>query len=206
MTPREHKEQEEANKKAQAEKIKALSEDWSPRLDTDYDDQSFAEILRDMEPWRASQDDIPLIIRLVENPCYRTSKIFTGAVDLFAHDCIHILLGRGVLPKDEAFVIGYTMGSSKKMKRWRRNLFMFISKYLYPKEYAFGEEERFVFNLGVNAGRLCDKDLTEVNFIEYMNAEVSYARVDCGVDLDMLRSCYKIERASFADSKESLRL
>ena len=78
-----------------------------------------------------SQDSVPLIIRLVENPNYKTSKIFTGAVDLVTHDCIHLLLERGVQLKDEAFVIGFTMGSTHKMYRWRRNLFMFCSKYYY---------------------------------------------------------------------------
>ena len=58
------------------------------------------------------QDSIPLIIKLVENPKYFTSRLFTGAVNLFTHDCIHIVLDRGLLVKDEAFVIGYTMGSS----------------------------------------------------------------------------------------------
>ena len=86
-------------------------------------------ILGSMEEFKLKQSDVPLIIKLVENPNYKSSNIFTGAVDLFTHDCIHTVLGRGLLVKDEAFVIGYTMGSSKKMKRWRRNLFMFISKY-----------------------------------------------------------------------------
>ena len=82
-----------------------------------------------MQGFKLSQDDVPLVIKLTENPKYAIARFFGGALDLFSHDCIHVLLGRGLLVKDEAFVIGYTMGSSKKMKRWRRNLFMFISKY-----------------------------------------------------------------------------
>ena len=56
---------------------------------------------------------MPLIIKLVENPNYKTSKLFGGAVDLFTHDCIHVLLGRGLLPKDEAFVIGVLWGQAE---------------------------------------------------------------------------------------------
>ena len=71
-------------------------------------------VLEGMQEFKLAQEDVPLIIKLTENPKYFTSKLFTGAVDLFTHDCIHVILGRGLLPKDEAFVIGYTMGSGKK--------------------------------------------------------------------------------------------
>ncbi|MDE0009008.1 MAG: hypothetical protein OXS50_12090, partial [Gammaproteobacteria bacterium] len=56
------------------------------------------------------QDAIPLIVQLVENPKYDLPgvELFDGAADLDTHDNIHILLGRGLLPKDEAFVLGFT--------------------------------------------------------------------------------------------------
>ena len=104
-----------------------LAENWHNSLSQSGD---LCDILAEMEEFKLDQEDVPLIIKLVENPKYKTSQIFSGAVDLFTHDCIHVLLGRGLLPKDEAFVIGYTMGSAKKMTRWRRNLFMFCCKYL----------------------------------------------------------------------------
>jgi len=122
------------------------AEQWHVSLDDDA--LTLGQALRSMESFKLNQEDVPLIIKLVENPDYKTSKLFGGAVDLFTHDCIHALLGRGLLVKDEAFVIGYTMGSTKGMKRWKRNLFMFMSKYFYPEGYRFGEEERFVFNTG----------------------------------------------------------
>ena len=146
-----------------------------------------------------SQDSIPLIIRLVENPNYKTSKIFTGAVDLVTHDCIHLLLERGVQLKDEAFVIGYTMGSSKEMKRWRRNLFMFICKYFYPKEYKFGEEERFIFYMGVIAGARCKVDLSKCDFSRFMDNPIEDTRKNLGIDTELLKSCYDVERRCFEE-------
>jgi len=143
------------------------------------------------------QDNIPLIIKLVENPKYFTSRLFTGAVNLFTHDCIHIVLDRGLLVKDEAFVIGYTMGSSKKMKRWRRNLFMFICKYFYPKEYRFGEEERFIFHMGVIAGARCKADLSECNFHKLMDNTLGNIRSRLGLDTELLKSCRNIEERCF---------
>ena len=116
MTPREHKEFEEE----QLAEQKVLAENWHHPLSND--GSTLQSVLGTMRDFKLAQQDIPFIIKATENPKYITSKLFTGAVDLFSHDCIHVLLGRGLLVKDEAFVIGYTMGSGKKMSRWRRNL------------------------------------------------------------------------------------
>jgi len=164
------------------------------------------EAIEEMEPFKLCQEDVPLSIKLTENPKYFTSKIFTGAVDLFSHDCIHTLLSRGLLPKDEAFVIGYTMGSSKKMRRWRRNLFMFICKYLYPEGYKFGEEERFVFYCGVMLGGKCSSDLSKVQFKKLANMKIPYIRKLLGIDKDALECYYCLEKKCFPESLESQRL
>ena len=60
------------------------------------------------------QQEIPLIVRLLENQKYHLPGVtlFHGAVDLDMHDRIHILLGRGLLTADESFTIGFTMGST----------------------------------------------------------------------------------------------
>ena len=91
----------------------------------------------------AKQEEIPLMIQLVENPRYNIPGInlFHGAVDLATHDSIHILLGRGLLPKDEAFVIGFTMGSTDQVTTMEETLYALFSKHLYPKVYQFKNEE-----------------------------------------------------------------
>ena len=145
------------------------------------------------------------MVKLTENPDYTTSKLFTGAVDLFSHDCIHALLGRGLLVKDEAFVIGYTMGSGKKMSRWRRNLFLWVTKYLYPEGYKFTEEERYVFYSGVMAGSKCPTDLSTVDFNKMLDYKVQGVREKLGIDRDLLKCYYCTEKKLFKD-KESQRL
>ena len=126
MTPRQHKEYARVEKKMAQEKALELAAKWHcPISEVGV---SLDKVLDGMKEFKLAQEDVPLIIKLTENPKYFTSKLFTGAVDLFTHDCIHVLLGRGVLPKDEAFVIGYTMGSGKKMRRWRRNLFLWVCR------------------------------------------------------------------------------
>jgi len=196
MTPHDHKLFEQAEK----EKAQARAESWVPK-----GDKKLKTFIKEMEPFKLHQEDVPLIIKIVENPKYTTSKLFTGAVDLFTHDCIHVLLGRGLLPKDEAFVIGYTMGSGKQMARWRRNLFMFCAKYLYPEGYKFGEEERFIFNLAVVAGSQCSIDLSKVNFAELLDLRISEIRRDLRISYDVIKHCYGLEKKCFT-SVESRRL
>jgi len=161
--------------------------------------------LKSMDTFKLEEKGIPLIIRFVENPKYDIG-LFAGNVSLFTHDCIHLLLGRGLEVKDEAFVIGFTMGSTKKMRRWRRNLYMFCTKYLFPEGYIFGEEERFVFNLGVKVGSACTVDLSEVNFNEYRGDILAEIRRKLHIDIPLLRSCYEIEKKIFRSSPESQRL
>jgi hypothetical protein len=162
--------------------------------------------LREMEPWKLHQGDIPFIIKLIENPRYKIARWFGGAVDLATHDCIHILLGRGVLIKDEAFVIGYTMGSSKKMTPFKEWLFLFISKYLYPEGYKFGKEEALVFKMAVIAGSKCHVDLAKVNFRWFTKWKLDHIRGKFGIKKDFLKLCYILEKKSFPSSPESQRL
>ena len=200
MTPREYKLLQIKERKEAEE----LANNWHFPISAHR--QKLYQILREMEPFMLSQEDIPIRIKLVENPKWFTSKFFSGAVDLFTHDCIHVLLGRGLLVKDEAFVIGYTMGSTKKISRLKRNLFMFCSKYLYPEGYRFGEEERFVFNMGIMAGNKCKVDLTTVDFKEHLQVTTHVLRNRLGVNRDLLKDCYSVEKSFFPDSKESQRL
>ena len=202
MTPRQHRAYAKAEEGYQKRVAQERSEEWHIRLGKGI---TLGEAKDSMKSFALAQEDIPLIIKLTENPKYLTSRLFTGAVDLFTHDCIHIILGRGILVKDEAFIIGYTMGSAKKMRRWRRNLFMWVCKHLYPEEYRFGEEERFVFYNGVMAGSRCDVDLSEIDFKGLLKYELSEIRHLLGIDSDLLRCYYCTEKKLFKD-RESQRL
>ena len=199
MTPREDKEKQE---RIIAEK-QALAANWHHRLSKG--SSILFKVLETMQGFKLDQTEVPLTVRLTENPNYFTSKLFTGAVDLFSHDCIHVLLGRGLLVKDEAFVIGYTMGSGKKMSRWRRNLFLWITKYLHPEGYKFTEEERYIFYSGVMAGSQCPTDLSTVDFKKLLDYKVEAVREKLGIDKDLLKCYYCTEKKLFED-KESQRL
>lgn len=80
-----------------------------------------------------NQSDIPFIIRLLENP---TSPVaLPGKISLHNHDCLHIILGIGVSPQEEAFIIGFTMGNDDRTKQWHVKLFKFFSRFIYPAKY-----------------------------------------------------------------------
>jgi hypothetical protein len=193
-----------AEKIAEAKLLQAKSDQWHVPLSDVV--MQLHEALESMDEWKLHQEDIPLIIKLTENPSYRTARCLGGAVDLFTHDCIHALLGRGVLLKDEAFVIGYTMGSSKKINRWRRNLFMFVCKHLYPEGYKFGEQERFVFYSGVMIGSRCQTDLTRIDFSKLADYKIQGIREKLNIDKKVLECYYCAEKKLFPDSVESQRL
>lgn len=155
------------------------------------------------------QDDIPFLIQLVENPKFDVPgiEIFSGATDLRTHDHIHILLGRGLLPKDEAFVLGFTMGSTDRVGQLEERLFTFFTKYLYPRAYRFSDEDIRVFRDAVRLGYVSDcKRLDRVDYEALRPLTLAQARAQIGIEEDLLRAYYAIERRRYPASFESQRL
>jgi hypothetical protein len=167
------------------------------------------QILETSSHLKAGQEDIPLIIQLVENPKFDIPGIdlFNGAVDLETHDCIHVLLGRGMLPKDEAFVIGFTMGSSNRVSSTEERLFSLASKYLYPGPYKFSDEEIEVFKDATRLGFISDcQSLSKVNYDHYMDMPVGQIRQQLGLEPDLLEAYYRIEKRRYPNDKASSRI
>ena len=105
--------------------------------------------------WRGTdsykkQSEIHWFVWLIENP--KSPVSLTGAVDLHNHDIIHILLDRNMDVRDEAMVIGFTMGNSKMTSSWVRWLFEFCAKYLYPVGYRFDEQDLLEYERGFAYG------------------------------------------------------
>lgn len=182
-----------------------LANEWNPRIGvTHY--STLKEELVSMEPFKLEQSEVPLIIRITENPKYDIG-VFPGSVSLYSHDCIHILLGRGVLPKDEAFVIGFTMGSTGRMNLSRESLFTFVTQHLYPEGYRFSAEDILVFKMGIwLSSQMNCKDLSSINFKEHEDYQLFDLRKKIGLDTKTLRYYYYLERQSFPNCRESQRL
>jgi hypothetical protein len=181
--------------------------DWIVPLDDDL--LSLRQVLDASAHLKASQDDIPVIIQLVENPKFDIPGIdlFNGAVDLQTHDFIHVILGRGMLPKDEAFVIGFTMGSTNRVSQTEEWLFGLASKYLYPGPYRFTDEDISVFKDAVRLGFVSDcMPLSEIDYGQYLDMPLKEVRERIGLEVDLLKAYYRIEQSRYPEDKASQRL
>lgn len=163
----------------------------------------------DLQRVGAGQADIPFIVKLVENPSLTLPglKIFHGAVELKQHDFIHIILGRGLLEMDEAFTIGFTMGSTKKVSTTEETLFTMIAKYLYPDEYKFREEAIEIFKNAVRLGSISAcQPLDMVDFETYKDTPLKDIRKAIGLERNLILAYYEIEKERYPDSIASQRL
>ena len=128
-----------------------------------------------------SQSDIPLIIRLLENPA--SPIALPGKISLHNHDCLHIVLGIGVNPKDEAFIIGFTMGNDDQTKSWHIQLFKFLSRFVYPLKYRFTVGELEIFDWGFEYGkRLKYRNLNKIEFECFHNITIEEIRRLFGIN------------------------
>jgi hypothetical protein len=150
-------------------------------------------------------EDIHWLIRLLERP---TSPLaLSGAAHLDTHDCIHIVLGRGLLPQDEAFVLGFTMGAASGVRFWEPAVLRLAARYFYPSIYKFTNKQIAIFNLGFEAAKqsAC-RDIHKFDFKKYENLPLGKIRAMLKIDPRKLIGVYKRERQIIPDSTVSRRL
>ncbi len=173
------------------------------------EDRDFKQAKLALAEQALAQEDIPLIIQLVENPKFDLPgiEIFNGATDLDTHDHIHILLGRGLLAAVEAFVIGFTMGSTNRVTTTEEKLYSLFAKYLFPKHYQFDELALQVFKDAVRLGYISDcQRLDKVDYASLYGLSIGQARAKIGLETDLLRAYYAIEKARYPESFSAQRL
>ena len=144
----------------------------------------------------SSQDEAPFIVRLMENPAFDMPPLamFRGCVNLEQHECIHLLLGRGTSLMDEAFTIGFTMGSTKRMSTSSTDLFAKVAERIYPKDYRFPPAASRVFRDAVHLASLSDcQRLDAVDFHPLMDLPLSEIRRRLGIEEALLTAYYKVE-------------
>lgn len=158
---------------------------------------------------RANEEEIPLMVQLVENPKFQIPgfRLFHGAVDLSQHDYIHIVLGRGLLEKDEAFTIGFTMGSTNKVTTTEEKLYELVTRYLYPKVYQFSDEDIEVFKNAVRLAYISScAPLDEFDFNSCLDIPLYELRKQLGLEEKLLLAYYEIEKYRYPDARDSQRL
>lgn len=174
---------------------------WNPGLDND--EFSLKEILSTL-PGNKSKD-INFLVKLFEGP--KSPIAFKGAISLERHDAVHAVLGRGLLPQDEAFVIGFTMGTSKNITQLEITLFKIITRYIYPKPYNFNEAQSNLMVSAINLGAKSDcSEIYNFPFEDNLEIKMGDLRNMLGLDKEMLKSHYQLEKELLPDSAESKRL
>ena len=175
--------------------------EWFPGLDND--SRTLREVLAELPAAPATA--IPWIVRLFENPAGWLR--LHGAIHLKDHDMIHVLLGRGLLDQDEAFVIGFTMGSTKAVSWAERAWFRFVVSRLYPEPYRISQRMLAAYDLGLEAGQELDvKDLHCVLRDDMLDRPLGAVRRELGIDSHRLREFYARERAALPGTLASSRL
>lgn len=174
---------------------------WNPGLEND--DETLEEVLRKL-PGMA-QADVHFLVRFFENPASRFA--LTGAVDLFNHDCIHIVLGRGLQLQDEAFVIGFTMGTSKGLAFAEYSLFYLASRFLYPKTYRFDRAQFEVWKMAFEFGmKSAVQKIYDIDFRSLLYKKLSEVRNIVRIDKDELYEVYAREKHLLPNTEVSRRL
>lgn len=188
-------------------KVYMTYKDWTLSLQDN--NRTLREALASLQSVAATQGEIPLIVQFMENPKYGFPwfTFFHGSCDLTYHDAIHCVLARGLLPKDEAFVVGFTMGSSKRINSVNAWLFTTIAKHLYPKNYRFDDECVQVFKHAWKLAYISEcKPLADINYDNLMDYTLKEIRQHIGIEEHLLQAYYQVEHDRYPYSRESQRL
>ena len=181
--------------------------DWFVPLSCN--DRTLRETTASLNAIGLKQREVPFLVRLVENPDFDLPLVdlFHGATSLETHDYLHMIFGRGLLPKDEAFVIGFSMGSTGKVSTTEESLYGLFAKHLYPRAYRFCEEEFRVFKDAVRLGFISDcRSLCETDFARYLDFPLGRIRDALGIETSLLRAYYAIEKRRYPGACECQRL
>jgi hypothetical protein len=123
------------------------------------DSQSLQSAYRTLQGDPSSK--IPFIVWLLENPASRFA--LPGSIDLYGHDCLHLLLKQGFTPSNEAFVVGFSMGNDARIRRIHLLIFRFAAQFLYPSLYRLRPADFCVFWQGFELGKkLRIKNLNQI--------------------------------------------
>jgi hypothetical protein len=125
---------------------------------------------------------IPWMVWLLENPA--SPCALPGNIDLFGHDCMHLLLKKGFTPAHEAYVVGFTMGNDLRTTRLHLALFKVIAFLFYPPMYRLKYAELAILERGFNRGRSTKiKNLNQMYLESWNHKTLRELRVEIDLEL-----------------------
>lgn len=158
---------------------------------------------------RVEQQTEPLMLKLAADSNLNASGlgIFHRTLDLHQHDCIHILLGRGLLEIDEVFTTGFSMGSVMKVKDTEQSVYAFVAKHIYPNVYKFTDQELALFKDAIRLAYISNcSALDRFNFSEWLEHPIGTIRDAVGIEEELFRAYYAVEQRKYPQSYASQRL
>lgn len=178
---------------------------WNPGLTPNT--RTLAEVLMTLPG--EEQGDIPWQVRFLENP--KSPFALPGAVSLHVHDCLHVILGRGLTNQDEAFVIGFSMAADPSCTFTHFATFSVLAKsWFYPIPFRMTETDLIALDLGFTMGKTNCRPgaIYDTNFYsqDVLNMPVDQLRSHMGISEGRLKVSNTLERAIIPGTPTSLRL
>jgi hypothetical protein len=149
---------------------------------------------------------IPFYVWLFENPS--SPFRLAGATNLPEHDISHVVLGRGLLLQDEAFVIGFAMGNASDCSGWDRLIFEFAGRFIYQKPFRFRASDELAFDLAFDIGQsFNEKGLFMHPAESLLELSLGDVRRAMGLTKDVLTNWYlmEINLLPYGNASERLR-
>ena len=176
--------------------------EWIPGLDND--ELTLRAVYGTLPD--AGPDEIDQMVRLLENPA--SPYTLPGAARLRHHDCILVLLGRGLLNQDEAFVIGYTMGTAKEhINEEQVQAFRRAAKLLYKPPYRMTDNDLIAFDLAFALGNRSEfRRIYKFDFDRAMDLDIGDIRKELAIDVKALKAAFREERLRLPGNTASDRL
>jgi hypothetical protein len=150
-----------------------------------------------------------LMARFHNNSLLRDSVVscFHHPIDACQQDFIHIMLGRGFLVADEAFVIGFTLGCCNKVITSEQKLYTFASRNMYPQLPELDESARCILKDAIKLGYISNcTSLDNFDFTTWLHYSISKVRQVAGIDSNLLRAYFAVEKRRYPHSVASQRL
>lgn len=135
------------------------------------------------------------------------NPVFHAEFNQLQHDCIQIVLGRGLLPTDEAFGFGFTLGSVCKGTMTEQVLHAYISRHLQTMLSSLNEQDQVVFREGVKMAFISGcVALDRFEFKDWLEQPLRVLRDAIGLEQEILLAYYAVEQRRFPQNLACARL
>jgi len=182
-------------------------QDW--HIPYSRDDITLQIALDSIADVRTYQHTTPLMLQLAADEELNKAgkELFSKDLDLQQHDCIQIMLGRGLQLMDEIFTIGFTVASDKKVSTSEQLFYAKYGKKIFEGLGKLTEQEVTVFRDAVRLAYISDcLALDKFDFHPWFEEPISKVRDVIGIETELLLAYYAVEQGRNPNSVASQRL